>query len=301
MKRVEALAALQSRALDIRLEAARALITLAKPEDVAVMQTALASESVVWVQSALKRALLRLSRSGTELREDNELEEIVPAEAAAQIRTIAVNNVTRQIVHEIAPIVGVLRVHAEVEVANYSESSTHQQIERLSSWLDALNRLSSAAVAPKLAEFDLAETIRSTADEETVGRHSRVDLAGPSPLLLVGDRSLVELALSNGIRNALEAVEQTNGDEDLSPIVVSWGETDRDFWITVLDRGMGPPGAASRAFEIGSTTKKGHLGMGLTTARQAIQSLGGEVNLTTRGEGGGARFELRWPIFEQLG
>jgi signal transduction histidine kinase len=301
MKRDEALAELQSRAMDRRLEAARALIALAKPEDVSVMQKALASEPVVWVQSALKRAILRLSRSGAELRGDIELEEIVPAEAAAQIRTIAVNNVTRQIVHEIAPIVGVLRMHAEAEVADYSESSTHQQIERLSAWLDALNRLSAAAVAPKLAEFDLAETVRNTADGETVGRHVRVDLAGSSPLLLVGDSSLVELALSNGIRNAIEAVELTGAGEELPPVVVTWGETDRDFWIAVLDRGMGPPAAANRAFEIGSTTKKGHLGMGLATARQAIQSLGGEVNLTARGEGGGARFDLRWPKFEQPG
>lgn len=301
MKREEALSALRSRALDKRLEAARSLITLAKPGDAASMQEALASETVVWVQSALKRALARINRAVGPSTSEADLEEIVPAEAAEQIRTIAVNNVTRQIVHEIAPVVGVLRIHAQAEIANYSDSNTQQQIERLSSWLDALDRLSSAAVAPKLAEFDLSETVRKTADGETAARHTRVDLAGPSPLLLVGDRSLIELALSNGIRNALEAAEQMDGAGDLPPVVVSWGETDRDFWIAVLDRGMGPPEAASRAFEIGTTTKKGHLGMGLATARQAMQSLGGEVALSLRGEGGGARFDLRWPKTERLG
>ena len=45
--------------------------------------------------------------------------------------------------------------------------------------------------------------------------------------------------------------------------------------------------------EIGSTTKAGHLGMGLATAQQALISLGGSVRLIPAERG--VRFEMRWP------
>jgi len=156
--------------------------------------------------------------------------------------------------------------------------------------------LSQAAVAPILQEFDLSGLARGIVDIEMTGHRARVELAGSTPLLVIGDSTLVELTLANGIRNAIEAVEQLHTKlDDIPPVVINWGETDRDVWVAVLDKGAGPPLAIGRAFEIGSTTKEGHLGMGLATARQAVESLSGTVTLALRSEGGGARFEFRWP------
>ncbi len=111
-------------------------------------------------------------------------------------------------------------------------------------------------------------------------------------MLVTSDRALLRLAVSNGIRNAVEAVTGAPGDEP-HPIIVAWGATDVDYWVTVLDRGPGVVGPAESAFGIGKTTKKGHSGFGLTIARQAIETLGGMCTLQPVTEGG-ARFELRW-------
>ena len=40
-------------------------------------------------------------------------------------------------------------------------------------------------------------------------------------------------------------------------IVVTWGETDIDYWTAVLDRGPGVVGPVESAFGIGKTTKRG--------------------------------------------
>jgi signal transduction histidine kinase len=296
VKRSEALSALSSTDLAVRLDAARSLAQNAREADVPRLQQALTSEKVVWVRTALRQAIARASEDSQPTSGDHETEEVVPPEVFDQIRTIAVNETTRRIVHEVAPIVGALRMYAREEISGFEKSKTQTQIERLQLLLHAIDRLSQAAVAPTLREFDLSALIKSLADAETTARKTKVDLAGPTPLLVVGDSSLVEIAAANGLRNAIEAVEEIGLKEAVpTPVVVNWGETDRDIWVVVLDKGSGPPNAIERAFEIGSTTKENHLGMGLATARQAVQSMSGTISLSLRAETGGARFEIRWP------
>jgi signal transduction histidine kinase len=106
------------------------------------------------------------------------------------------------------------------------------------------------------------------------------------------DPALVRLGISNGVRNAVEAVGEGLSDEP-HPIVVAWGETDVDYWVAVIDRGPGIVGLLESAFEIGKTTKKGHSGFELAIARQAVETLGG-TSILQPAAGGGAHYEIRW-------
>lgn len=297
MTRESALRDLTKPELDTRLKAARTLAGSARPEDAAALQQALAKEKVAWVRTALRQAILRVSAgekaSGMS---DHEFGQLVSEEAFDHIRTVAVSAVTKQIVHEISPVLGLIRLHAKDEIEGYEGSQTRTHVDRLGDWLQALDRLSRAAVPPVFEELDLSATIRGIVEAETTGHSAKVELAGPSPQLIVGDPALIELALANGLRNAIEAVEASHSASDeLPPIVINWGDTDQEVWVAVLDKGPGPPLAVDRAFDIGSTNKPDHLGMGLATARQAVESLSGVATLALRSEEGGARFELRWP------
>ena len=81
--------------------------------------------------------------------------------------------------------------------------------------------------------------------------------------------------------------------------MVNWNVTDVEYWVAILDGGPGPPYGFNRAFDIGSTTKEGdNLGMGLASAKRAIESLSGSIALMPRSEAGGARLEFRWPRTE---
>ena len=98
----------------------------------------------------------------------------------------------------------------------------------------------------------LAEIVSEAVERDPV----EVSLYGAKPMLITSDRALLQLAISNGIRNAVEAVTGAPGGEP-HPIIVNWGETDIDYWVAMLDRGPGVVGPAESVFGIGKTTKKG--------------------------------------------
>lgn len=111
---------------------------------------------------------------------------------------------------------------------------------------------------------------------------------------MCGDDSLVEVAVRNGLRNSIEATEAAaGGSGKLENVVINWGETEKDYWIAILDHGNGLPPGSERIFDIGSSTKEGHFGMGLALAKRAAWSLRGDITLTPRKDGG-VKFEFRW-------
>ncbi len=275
-----------------RLTAARHLAEHASPEEIPQIEKALATETVTWVASALKRALQRARPTGDTLLVQEQLE--LPADQTAQIYSNALETTAKQIIHEVEPILGALRLSAETEVPDFDESDTKRGLERMEALVAGLARLRQAASSPKTEEFALDQCIFSWIDEEVGEKPVSVLRAGPQETIVDSDKSLVCLAFVNGLRNAIDAtLAVVIEGEDYPDITVNWGVTDIDVWIAIVDMGIGFRGILSRAFEIGSTTKAGHLGMGLATAQQAMTSLGGSALLIPGDRG--ARFEMRWP------
>ncbi len=291
MNRELALEALSSEKTEVRLRGARALSRNGLSYDLDTILSALNHESNRWVKSALRAALLYLegghSPNPTEVWAESEDDRLVE-----EIRSEAVQETTKQLIHEIRPILGRLRLHLTSEIPNHLGSQAWRECEALSGLLKAMDQLAVAAASPIYAEFDLAEVIEEIAATEAFNQNIKIELAGPRPLVVQSCEGLVRIVLSNGLRNAIESSEAVNS---VSPVIISWGLTDRDFWISVLDAGRGIPANLATAFEIGTTTKKGHFGMGLALARQAVQSLNGKISLIPRKEGG-AQFEVIFVI-----
>lgn len=275
-----------------RLEAARFLVRNATKRQVRLIEDALAVETVAWVSSALKRALQRTrpkTKASADAGERSELPELL----TAQIYSDALETTAAQIIHEIEPILGTLRLSAEADVANFEESDTKRGLDRLEALIAGLSRLRRAASPPKIKEFALDECIYYWIEAASAGGPVRVLRAGPQPCLVEGDEELVCLSFSNGLRNAIDATTALPVEGVFPDITVNWGETDVDAWISIVDVGVGFRGNLARAFDIGATTKSGHLGMGLATAQQAMTSMEGSVRLIPNERG--VRFEMRWP------
>ncbi|MEW6224460.1 MAG: HAMP domain-containing sensor histidine kinase [Chloroflexota bacterium] len=196
----------------------------------------------------------------------------------------------RFVIHEISPIVGKLRHYASAEVPEYEDSLIRSQIDRLAALLEsltALGRVGGSELSGR--EFDLSSLIAHIANDESRDGMS-IDLAGPQGVIAIGDPNQVSLVVTNGLRNALEA----SAGEGASRVLITWGTTDRDAWVTILDRG---PGLSPSLTLIGTrpqSTKDGHQGVGLMVATRAARNLGGEIELASRSPSG-TRFELRWP------
>lgn len=292
MTRDEALESLSSSSAHNRLKAARFLARNSDPSDLQVLRDALRSETVSYVRTGLERAINRASNSASPHVEDALEESEIPPDVRTQIRNEITEEVTGQILHEIASPVGLIASAAAREIPDYERSKTRKHVDNLKRIFEAIEQLKSAAAVPRPEEFDLADLLGEIVSEIVGTDTVEVSLHGAKPMLITSDRALLRLAVSNGIRNAVEAVTGASGSEP-HPIVVTWGETDVDYWIAVLDRGPGVVGPAESAFGIGKTTKKGHSGFGLAIARQAIETLGGACSLQPATEGG-ARFEIRW-------
>ncbi|MCU0304514.1 MAG: ATP-binding protein [Thermoanaerobaculales bacterium] len=148
---------------------------------------------------------------------------------------------------------------------------------------------------------------RSVVDLTMVARHAATEAArslgaadrlvfeeGP-PVTVAGAAGPVELAVSNMVRNAIEA----------SPAgeAVRVAVRERDGWaeVSVDDRGPGVDQAdIERVFEPFFTTKteRGGTGLGLAITRDMIASLGGEVSLENLA-GGGARASVRLRLWKE--
>lgn len=292
MTREKALENLSSGSAHDRLKAARFLARNSDLSDLQILRETLKNETVSYVRTGLEIAIKRVSDSASILAEDAFEEIEIPSDVRAQIRNEVTREITGQLLHEIASLVGLIASTATREFPEYVDSKTKKHIDTLKRIFAAVEQLKGAAAVPKPDEFDLAELLADIMPEIIGNDPVEVSLFGSKPMLIMSDPALLRLAISNGIRNALEAVTGTPDDES-HPIIVTWGETDVDYWVAVLDRGPGVVGPAESAFGIGKTTKKGHSGFGLAIARQAIETLGGACTLQPATEGG-ARFEIRW-------
>ena len=160
--------------------------------------------------------------------------------------------------------------------------------------MDAVERLGRAAATPAFEEFDLAGLLLDLRAREGERFNVTIAHSGPDPLMVVGDPGLVELAARNGLVNACESAT-SQGDPAEELVILTWGFTDRDVFVVVMDRGPGLPAGLPDPFAFAQTGKSGHLGVGLALARRALQTLNGYVSLRDRA-GGGATYEMRWPI-----
>lgn len=274
----------------MRLRMARTLCESTELVPPPVLKAMLADEGVPWVRAALEQALA-LHEQGParvhsdELNHDDEL--------YAQ----ALHTATREILHEISPLVG--RAHLAAR-KSLGEALTHTPLERellaLKRTVQALRRLSAATAVPVLADFDLSRCLSDLASAESAASEKvGVRASGPSAFIVFADQALIELAVTNLVRNAVEAtdallpVEASN-----TEVIVNWGTRGGNHWVSVLDRGEGLPAEAAELFARGVTLRAKGSGLGLTTASRAAQGIGGSVELVTNNEGGTTAV-LRWP------
>lgn len=289
----EALRDLEQGSPHQRVKAARYLSRHATAAELGVLRIARQGENVAYVKTSLDAAIKRLSRVAVSEPPPPGDDYDVPDEVRQRIRTQAVEWVAGLLLHEISSPIGLATRAATREIADYEKSRTKVHLDSVARTFEAIEQLKNAAALPRPVPFDLAvlldEIVTAEAPEGGAGD---VSVIGPRPLLLISDPLLIRLIVANGLRNAFEAVALTN---PVAPhaIVVSFGETDVDYWVSILDRGTGIIGPIESAFEVGKTTKRGHSGFGLAIARQAVETLGGTILLGPV-DGGGARCEARW-------
>jgi signal transduction histidine kinase len=293
MDKSEALNLLRSQSAHERLSGANFFVENPIQGDIRELNLLLGHETVSFVKRRLEAAIRLVLKTSEAASADAASDDEIPENIRRQLWSKATETITGMLLHEFESRVGLARAAAAQEIANFEASITRARFDNLEAVLDGFRQLRKASAAPKIAEFDLAQLIRDTVAEEFAAKKVEASLQGSQPLLIASDANLLRLALSNAIRNAIEAVTALDKQAESHAVVVAWGKTDIECWITIIDRGPGIDGPVEAAFDIGRTTKAGHGGFGLAIARQAMETIGGTANLQP-GASGGARLELRW-------
>ena len=244
--RVQALAGLESPDRLTRREAARTLAEKGETKDRGAVVRALNREHDPWVRRELGVAIRQLGQK----RARADIPEITIDARVDELRAEVIQELSELLLHEVRPLVGAAKLSAAAEFNTYDQSETRKALDRLSDLLEALALLNRAATAPvNVDEFDLGEVVAFHLRTE-LGEECKVErlLAGPQPAPVTSTRALVEIVLANGLRNAIESVRERG---DISPcdgVVVNWGITNSDYWISVIDDGIGLPEASDQLF-----------------------------------------------------
>ena len=108
---------------------------------------------------------------------------------------------------------------------------------------------------------------------------------------IMGDDAQLQLALTNILRNAAEAIDESAADR--REISVDLAGNDDEVILTIGDSGPGWSGAELAETPL-TTTKKGGTGIGLYVARTAIENHRGEIVFGSSPLGG-AEVRLKFP------
>lgn len=152
----------------------------------------------------------------------------------------------------------------------------------------------------QVAAIDLERLIAECIDMvrmECELRDIRIErrLAGPLPAIVADGIQLQQVVL-NLLRNAIEAMEETDPAASREITIDVALVEDREVTVRVADRGPGiPDGDLERVFEAFYSTKITGLGIGLSLCRKLIEAHGGTLTARDRPQGG-AEFEFTLPV-----
>ncbi|PFG11528.1 sensor histidine kinase [Marinobacter sp. LV10MA510-1] len=289
-----ALQDLRSASVSLRFRAARYFVKSKHPECKLALIERLKVERVRHIKMALRQAISSIDK----------VEEIKPVVATdydfatekalrRYLKAQAISEFSGTIIHELSKKIGLLEANLQKEFQDFSDSLSQKSLDNLKAVFKGIENLQRSVENPTTTEFDFSLLIEDIAYEEISDSDISVNFEGPRPCIVKSDRSILTLALSNGVRNSIESIVQVTNYSSLNNIVISWGINDHDVWVSIIDNGIGIFGDPKKAFKIGNTNKKGHIGFGLGILDQCMDTLGGLSELSNVSSGG-AKLVLRW-------
>lgn len=188
--------------------------------------------------------------------------------------------------HELSPAVGWIRLAAYGEIESFGTSKTNDAVRKLQRRIDGLVAIIKSGEELNLHRFSLphvlAENWPGTDNAPTVTPSAEEDAID-----IETDEGLFAMLLSNIFQNAIDASIDATGQVNTQ---VTWGYTDRNYWVRVTNPFKGNRFSLADVLDIGSSSKLAHQGQGLSLIKMVAGRLG--LSVTLEGASGTASFSM---------
>ncbi|MCH7536576.1 MAG: HAMP domain-containing protein [Proteobacteria bacterium] len=228
-------------------------------------------------------------------------------------RDAAWGEVARRLAHEIKNPLTPIQLSAErlrrkylktmdKDEAQILDRATHTIVQQVEAMKEMVNAFSDYARAPDMdiSHFDLDKLAHEVIDLYRA-QESDVEIvltSDPTMAMFEADMGRVRQILHNLIRNAVEALENSQGGR--IDVQVGGAEIDgvQMIQIKVEDNGPGfKTGSVSQVFDPYVTTKPKGTGLGLAIVKKLVEEHVGTIRASNRTDGG-AMISIRMPINE---
>jgi len=266
---------LKSLSPDKQIENLKALKENATPKEKQLIQLAAEDAGQPW----LKSALLDIANSGKVTvkytNKSSGTDEIFDKNA---IKSEAVSDSIGQVLHELEPIIGSIRVFAEKEISNFPQSRTKSELEKLDEVLETFEDWRKVEQSPVFREVKVLEEISKEKDRIAPKSIVEIQIDVSNDLTYILSPALLRIIISNALRNAVESSNQPTVREK-HPIIVRGSSTDNSIWFSIIDDGIGLQSKTDELLKSRHTTKPGNRGLGLAIIDKAVTSMGGHWKL----------------------
>jgi len=189
------------------------------------------------------------------------------------------------------------KLHDDFEVFDKCTNTIIRQVSEIGRMVDEFSSFARMPTAV-LERDDLADTIRQAVFLESV-RQPQIEIVADvpeGPVFAWFDKRLIAQAMTNLIKNALEALETAGlGKIDAPKISVSSKIENGFVRVNVTDNAKGwPTENRQRLLEPYMTTREKGTGLGLAIVAKIVEQHGGTVELLDAG--GGACFSFTLPL-----
>ncbi|MDP4537468.1 HAMP domain-containing sensor histidine kinase [Alkalimonas collagenimarina] len=288
------LSELQSLSPEKQIEGLKALREAATPEQKQLLKHAAENTGNSWFKSAL----LEITNSGKhvsdiELSQPHGTGDVFDIEA---VKSDAISDSIGQMLHELEPIIGSIRVFAEKDIVNFFQSKTCGELEKLNGVLETFESWRRVEQNQPSKEVNIYEEIVKEVDRISQKSQVGIHIDIPKDLVFVLPPSLLRIIISNALRNAVESSNQPTVREKQS-IMITGNCNDKFMWFTIIDDGLGLQSKTEVLLKSRHTTKAGNRGLGLAIVDKAVRSMGGNWTLTNS-KPYGAEFYFEIPVRE---
>lgn len=215
-------------------------------------------------------------------------------------RLAALGQLASSVTHELGQPIAAMRNQLAASEMTVGETSLSEKMQGLVGRMENITRqlkFFSRKGRDSFEDFDLADVIQDALDmlrpsidarEATIEFHTADD-----GVRLNANKMRIEQVITNIVRNALDAVEETQ--QKLVTIAV--GGTEQEVWFKVTDtgHGLGDKTLDDLREPFATTRESGQgMGLGLTISAGIVSDHNGLITASNRPEGG-AVFDIRLP------